>query len=377
MTINEIICGDNMTVLRDWPDACVDSVVTDPPYGLSFMAKKWDYDVPSVEQWKEVLRVMKPGAFLLSFGGTRTYHRLVCNIEDAGFEIRDQIQWLFGSGFPKSLNLGEGRGTALKPANEPICLARKPLDGTNVQNVLKYGTGALNIDVCRIEASARPNREVHALRDDVKYTGNSYEGRVDGNSLQSSKAIGTTDQGRWPANVIHDGSEEVVNLFPQSSGQQADVKGTEPSVPAKNTYGEYGRKAMDARGDSGSAARFFYCAKTSREERDMGLRGMQAEQRDDTRKEGRPGSNNPRNRGVQLRANNHPTVKPLALMQYLCRLITPPNGVVLDPWCGSGSTCIAAAKENFNYIGIELDERYAEMSRLRIKAVDAVQQQLF
>tara|TARA_Y100001937_G_scaffold93612_1_gene126789 strand:+ start:260 stop:1231 length:972 start_codon:yes stop_codon:yes gene_type:complete len=299
-------CKDVLPLLED-----IDSCVTDPPYGLSFMGKRWDYDVPSVDIWKQVHDVLKPGSHLLSFFGSRTYHRGTIPIEDSGFEIRDQLMWLYGSGFPKSLNIGkavdklqgnerqivgkrkahdirggammeatvselkkeksqidieitkgnsewEGWGTALKPAHEPIVMARKPLAGTVAQTVLDHSTGGINIDECRV-----------------------------GN-----------EQGRYPANVMHDGSEEMQDIFEDK-------------------------------------ARYFYCAKASKKDRDEG--------------------------------NEHPTVKPTELMRYLCRLVTPQGGIVLDPFMGSGSTGKAAVMSGFKFVGIEMDEEYFEIACTRIK----------
>lgn len=288
-----ILTGDCKVMLRELPDASVDACVTDAPYGLSFMGKHWDYDVPKAETWAEVLRVLKPGAHLLSFFGSRTYHRGVVQIEDAGFEIRDAIMWLYGSGFPKSHNLEgewEGWGTALKPAYEPIVVARKPLVGTVAENVLAHGTGALNIDGCRVDASdGRPLIESKA-----EATLHTF-----GNGLNGSRSAGVTTQGRWPANLIHDGSGEPTDLL-------------------------------------GDAARFFYCAKASKSDRGEG--------------------------------NNHPTVKPTDLMRYLCRLVTPPGGVVLDPFMGSGSTGKAALLEGFRFIGCERSPEYVAIARARIDA---------
>lgn len=355
--------GDCRDVIATLPDCSIDSVVTDPPYALvsiskrfgkdgaapakagktgayarassGFMGKQWDTGEAAFadEFWAQVLRVLKPGGHVLAFGGTRTYHRLACAIEDAGFEIRDQIGWAYGSGFPKSHNLGDGWGTALKPAWEPICMARKALAGTNKENMALHGVGGLNIDACRIEASGRPAREVAALRDGVIYAGNSLLGRVDG-SLQSSKAVGTTDVGRWPANIIHDGSDEVVAGFPSEAGANSVGKAT-----GNYNYSIRGQVPSDKPfdyADSGSAARFFYCAKTTTDERGEG--------------------------------NNHPTVKPVALMRWLVRLITPPGGTVLDPFMGSGSTLIAADAEQFHAIGCELSPDYAAIAERRIRA---------
>ncbi len=329
------------------PSCSVDSIVTDPPYGLSFMGKKWDYDVPATDVWAECLRVLKPGGHLLAFAGTRTQHRMAVRIEDAGFEIRDMIAWVYGSGFPKSLDVSkaidksagaerevvgsklgrpgmakdgrnqsfdgsvntygtggvlstditapatdaarqwQGWGTALKPALEPITVARKPLIGTVASNVLEHGTGGLNVDACRVG-------------DEKVEKGRAGRSECDSNAL-GKKLMGTSEQewhtGRWPANLIHDGSDEVVGLL-------------------------------------NDAARFFYCAKASKRDRDDG--------------------------------NIHPTVKPTDLMRYLCRLVTPPGGVVLDPFMGSGSTGKAAMLEGFRFIGIERDAQYLEIAKARI-----------
>ncbi len=322
--------------------------MTDPPYGLSFMGKRWDYDVPSVEIWAECLRVLKPGGHLLAFAGTRTQHRMAVRIEDAGFEIRDMIAWVYGSGFPKSLNVakaiesgggrpedirrmqmggdyepsGRGRvnydhgagsamdagvaewqpateeaaqwqgwGTALKPALEPITVARKPLIGTVAANVLEHGTGALNIDGCRVHGGPSAGGSTSGSTALGQSSGwNAHENRA--TEIDRSMAAG-----RWPANLIHDGSDEPVELL-------------------------------------GDAARFFYCAKASKKDRGEG--------------------------------NNHPTVKPTDLMAYLCRLVTPPGGVVLDPFMGSGSTGKAAMREGFDFVGMERDSAYFEIAKQRV-----------
>jgi len=418
----QILHGDNRQRLKEFPDNHFDSCVCDPPYELGFMGKAWDksgiaYDVP---MWKEVYRVLKPGAHLLAFGGSRTYHRLACAIEDAGFQIRDQIMWLYGKGFPKSLDVSkaidkaagaerevvekrtdgryaygfsdeakkacgvdnpqqgfvgemgiitapatdlaqqwQGWGTALKPAHEPIVVARKPLEGTVIQNILKHGTGAINVAGCRIEGEVNSNPLVR----------NAQGFQSDG-LIQGETRAGVMSTGRWPANVIHDGSEEVLASFPDSKGQQGDVRGTEQShTGGEGTacYGEYGRVPAGKRGDNGSAARFFYCAKASQEERNRGLETRKASQRDESRKEGNPGGDNPRNRGVKPVKNNHPTVKPLALMCYLVRLVMPPGGLGLDMFCGSGSTLIAFALEGFNAVGIDLETENCELARRRCR----------
>jgi site-specific DNA-methyltransferase (adenine-specific) len=395
--------GDCLVTLKTLPDNSVDSIVTDPPYGLTtnkkggtgaasvnlenpygrarigtgngpggFMGHKWDSDVPSVEIWAECLRVLKPGGHLLAFAGTRTQHRMACRIEDAGFEIRDMIAWVYGSGFPKSLDVSkaidkaagaerevvgsrikagiggsqtfaqdawtqanrgpielditapapeaarqrQGWGTALKPALEPITVARKPLIGTVAATVLEHGTGALNIDGCRIEGehTYTPRLTANANLND------------DGWDKIGKRADDVTSPGRWPANLIHDGSED----------------GTAPL---------------------GDAARFFYCAKASRSDRNEGLPSSDApavstnatmREREDANWRSRNG-------------NFHPTVKPTDLMRYLCRLVTPPGGVVLDPFMGSGSTGKAAVLEGFRFIGCELSPEYMAIANARIK----------
>lgn len=361
-----LYCGDCLEVMRGMESETIDAIVTDPPYGISFMGKEWDHGVPGVEFWAEALRVAKPGTHMLAFGGTRTFHRLTCAIEDAGWEIRDCVMWVYGSGFPKSHNLSDkwqGWGTALKPAWEPIVLARKPLIATVVENVLKYGTGAINIDGCRIGEEKIVTKGIR------NGTGNSLEWSK---SISSKEWQGGINVGRFPANVIHDGSDEVLQLFPESNGQQGDVRGTEQSYSGSddtNCYGIYGRIRSDRRGDSGSAARFFYCAKASKADRNHGLNHM-------PKKAGGMISNTSgqhiTRRDTEYeptsQSNIHPTVKPVELMRYLCRLITPPNGIVLDPFMGSGSTGVAALQEGFNFTGIEINKEYFEIARERIKA---------
>jgi site-specific DNA-methyltransferase (adenine-specific) len=410
---HQILLGDCRDRLKELPDNSIDSIVTDPPYELGFMGKSWDasgvaYDVTV---WQECLRVLKPGGHLLSFGGSRTYHRMACAIEDAGFQIRDQIMWVYGSGFPKSLNIskaidkaagaerevigqklharkgvasaeertvigagafGEARmgditapataeaeewdgwGTALKPAHEPIVLARKPLDGTVANNVLTHGTGGINIDGCRVgradgDDSSAGNRTATFGTQDTSSGG-------DGSGGWSQN-----EQGRFPANFIHDGSDEVLQLFPDSkSGKPRSDRGTGGIWSASS-----GVPCGDQYGDNGSAARFFYCAKASKKDRNEGLGEFPlvkggsmngAETRPD-----RP-TNHP------IRANHHPTVKPTELMRYLCRLITPPNGTVLDPFTGSGSTGKAAVLEGFSFIGVEQSEEYIAIAEARIQS---------
>ena len=363
-----IFQGDCRQVMATLPVCSVDAIVTDPPYELGFMGKGWDSTgvANDPETWRQALRVLKPGGYLLAFSGTRTYHRMAVAIEDAGFEIRDQLGWLYGSGFPKSHN-GEWGGTALKPAWEPICMARKALVGTVEANWRQHGTGALNIDGCRVGTDDDLNGGRYS---DNKQgdDGNSYGRGINERSANDY----VQPAGRWPANLIHDGSDEVVAAFPDAIGAQGDVRGTEPSRTGDEStvcYGKFaGRVAQAARKDGGSAARFFYCAKADRADRNEGLQGMPMRQQDPTREPGRPGGENPRNRGAAERANHHPTVKPTDLMRYLCRLVTPPGGVVLDPFMGSGSTLKAAELEGFSAIGIELSADYIAIAQRRIGA---------
>jgi DNA modification methylase len=429
-----ILYNENcLNAMKRLEDNSVDSIVTDPPYGLSFMGKKWDYDVPSQEIWAECLRVLKPGGHLLAFAGTRTQHRMAVRIEDAGFEIRDMIAWVYGSGFPKSHDVSkaidkaagadrevvgmkpktgggraapshdgwqrpwmqeegaadkpfqltapateaakqwEGWGTALKPALEPITVARKPLIGTVAENVLEHGTGGLNIDGCRVgiefgdKGGWRPN-----------CYGKDYQYQNDGEFL-ADVANGSVGQrheaGRWPANLIHDGSDEVMARFPMSGPPCGSAK--------KNNSGEGGVTwALKAKagsnaayvGDTGSTARFFYCAKSSKRDRDEGLEGFEDKQaaglpmRSADGERGGEGLDGTKTDRLTVRKNVHPTVKPTDLMRYLCRLITPPNGVILDPFMGSGSTGKAAMLEGFQFIGCELSPEYMEIAKARIEA---------
>ena len=388
MTVR-IIQGDCLDVLKTLADASVDSCVTDPPYHLTtgkkggtgpasvnldtpqgrarvttgFMGMTWDGgDVAhNPAMWAEVLRALKPGAYLLAFGGTRTYHRLACAIEDAGFEIRDQIGWAFGSGFPKSHN-GPWGGTALKPAWEPIVMARKPLIGTVEANWKAHGTGALNIDGCRVETS---ETLTGSGTPPLQYGGTNHRPFHD---TAIPRGMNQHDAGRWPANLIHDGSDEVLARFPEVPGQQRSVGPEHGAKDSVNVFGNYGaRDTFNPRGDAGSAARFFYCAKASREDRNEGLQGMATKPLNWSSGEQSPGAFQSPNTNRQAQ-NHHPTVKPTDLMRYLCRLVTPKGGTVLDPFMGSGSTGRGAIREGFNFIGIEIDPEYCEISRLRINA---------
>jgi site-specific DNA-methyltransferase (adenine-specific) len=367
MTVS-ILQGDCRDRLREMPDASVDACVTDPPYGLSFMGKKWDYDVPRAETWAEVLRVLKLGAHLLSFFGSRTYHRGVVQIEDAGFEIRDTIMWLYGSGFPKSHNLEgewEGWGTALKPAYEPIVVARKPLIGTVAENVKAHGTGPLNIDASRIGYESTANPATNPLY--RVQNGDAFSIKRNGGEVTAHAA------GRWPANVIHDGSDEVLAGFPDAPGQMDKASTSETQRAGQNTYGvmKRGSNGQEPRLNSGSAARFFYCAKASKSDRDEGLEAFEKKLRASSmaRVSQLEGKESTRISGTKNpRANSHPTVKPTDLMRYLCRLVTPPGGVILDPFMGSGSTGKAAVREGFDFVGCELDAEYVAIARARIDA---------
>lgn len=392
MVINlECLIGMRMMIA----DNSIDAVVTDPPYGLSkqpdmnevlrhwlngddyvhtgggFMGKSWDSFVPGPSIWKEVFRVLKPGGHLLAFFGTRTYDLGTLAIRLAGFEIRDQIDWVYGSGFPKSLDVSkaiddeqwQGWGTALKPAHEPICVARKPLVGTVAENILQFGTGGMNIDECRIgDEGSRTN---------------SSQPRAERNGFIKGFVNGTEtiihNQGRWPANFIHDGSDEVVSLFPAKAGAVAPVKGTEGSQASSgNVTGKRERVPGAFHADTGSAARFFYCAKASKSDRDEGVMLAMVTAAEMTDREpDTDGLNSPRAGAGRTSGarNNHPTVKPTALMQWLVRLVTPPGGKVLDPFTGSGSTGKACAIEGFEFIGFEMDPHYCEIAKQRIAYV--------
>jgi site-specific DNA-methyltransferase (adenine-specific) len=372
----DLRCGDALALMREMPEAGVDAVVTDPPYGLRFMGKAWDHGIPGAPYWTEALRVAKPGAHLLAFGGTRTFHRLTCAIEDAGWKIRDCVMWVYGSGFPKSHNLHgerEGWGTALKPAWEPIIVARKPLVGTVAANVLAHGTGAMNVDGCRVKWAGPEDAAAAAAA--VGYS----ESRAR-DSLAPSHSIGKESRngtntydpeaiiGRWPANVVHDGSEEVVERFPAEAPSTmtgrlpADAVVQNPGRCEPGMFG-VGGGIGNVYSDSGSAARFFYCAKASHSERNAGLDCDVEYERSGPRGHTLNGDGSPR-----PRPNHHPTVKPVALMQWLCRLVTPPAGIILDPFMGSGSTGVAADREGFSFIGFDLSPEYVEIARRRISA---------
>jgi len=426
--MNKLINGDCLAVMKSMPTNSVDSIVSDPPYGLHFMGKKWDYDIPKVEVWQEAMRVLKPGGHALIACGTRTQHRMAVNLEDAGFEIRDIVAWVYGSGFPKSLNIGkavdklqgnerevigeskrhgggknfssfgeslennpkpditkgtsphEGWGTNLKPAMELWTLCRKPLEKKTVaSNVLKYGTGGINIDGCRVESSGKDLEKLNSEWDrDWNTDYSTYAESVGGNAgfnMDKAKVKDKGITGRFPANLIHDGSEEVVSKFPDSKGASSQNNKSNGHIYRGQSLQESETSLEGYRdwyNDSGSASRFFYCAKASKAERNKGLEGFEE-------KEVSHGLHSTSFIGDKeyktntIQKNNHPTVKPIALMKYLCRLITPKGGTILDCFMGSGSTGVGAKAEGFDFIGIELDPEYCKIAQARIGDIEIEQ----
>jgi len=425
----KLILGDSVDKLKELDDNSIDSIVTDPPYGLSFMGKKWDYDVPSQEIFEECLRVLKPGGYLLSFAGSRTYHRMAVRVEDAGFEIRDQIMWIYGSGFPKSHNIGksvdkllgnerevigtkihsqkgvkaaeerttigagafgepreaditkgtsqyEGWGTALKPAHEPIVMARKPLsEKTVVNNVLEWGTGGINIEESRISYKSKDDMEIR------KNTHRETNKLGDGN-FGGGKYSQPVESGRFPANIILD--EEAGKILDEQSGISKSTggrSGNKEGVGQNGIYGQYSGEVKDGNpglGDVGGASRFFYCPKTSKTDRNEGLEDFKGKQigtynahSADLKNYGGSSlgaaSMSGNNKMPQPKQNFHPTVKPTDLMLYLIRLVTPKGGTTLDPFMGSGSTGKAAVRGGFDFVGIEMDEQYMEIATARIQ----------
>ncbi len=495
----KLINADCIEAMKAMPDNSVDSIVTDPPYELGFMGKSWDASgiAFNIEVWQEALRVIKPGGHLIAFSGSRTYHRMAVAIEDAGFQIRDQIMWVYGSGFPKSHDISkgidksdavemrrqrdlkfinwmkttgltaskcdeilksanvisqtsshsihyfnegqpqvataemfdklrpflpevpewveqmvrqrtvesenfkkrevvgtkmglksvdgnghgivpgginvavelditapataaakqwDGWGTALKPAHEPMVLARKPLEGTVANNVLTFGTGGLNIDGTRVEGEVPSVPQWSRSDSNAPFDASGRNGEMS----QPHSA------GRFPANFIHDGSDEVVALFPDTKSPATYTRKSDVFGSGSYVIGETAGTESLNYGDSGSAARFFYCAKASKRDRNEGLDGFEAKRDHDGRKDGGVGGDNPRNRTNNAKLNHHPTVKPTSLMQYLIRLVTPPNGIVLDPFMGSGSTGKACAYEGFDFIGIDQSAEYVAIAQARI-----------
>jgi DNA modification methylase len=478
----KLLNGDCLDKLKELDNNSIDSIVTDPPYGLSFMGKKWDYDVPSVEIWQECLRVLKPGGHLLAFAGSRTYHRMAVRIEDAGFDIRDQIMWIYGSGFPKSHNISkqldkrggnnnltkevadalkearvsrgiskteadklfcdgttnyqwfegrkdgvrlpddetfqkicnewneldkyktiinsvnrevvgkyegdagglggerlgskggditipatnvakdwEGWGTALKPAHEPIVMARKPIEGTVAENTLQYGVGGLNIDGTRVGTEKTITKSTKSHKDDKVY--GKFNGGED-----------TINEGRWPANVILD--EEAGQILDEQSGERGngwkknygatDYNGKQYDSSTQQCVFGGGFTGKNTYADTGGASRFFYCPKASKKDRDHGLDKFDTKSTRKWTDTGMKttGSGNPRQ---ELGKNIHPTVKPTDLMKYLIRLVTPKDGIVLDPFMGSGSTGKAAMQEGMWFVGIEREKEYYEIAKQRIE----------
>jgi DNA modification methylase len=473
----KVLVGSCLDRLRELPDESIDSIVTDPPYELGFMGKKWDSSgiAYNVALWEECLRVLKPGGHLLAFGGTRTYHRMAVAIEDAGFEIRDSIHWIYGSGFPKSLNVSkaleaqaktgssspkgqrkaamgdsyeptplagtpgygvtgnfsnkdtgsqpldittgeakqwEGWGTALKPAHEPVVLARKPLAGTVAANVKAHGTGALNIGASRI-GRAEGDVSFGGFGNGGLGVGTVGEGNGEGRNAEWVQST----EGRWPANIVLSHTddcrevgtrvEKVAKNVSFTDNQQSDGWGTKKPITetvdtetsvwecadgcpvaeldeqsgirtpghwtkTKTTgFGEFGGGKSEYHGtgpksEAGGASRFFYCAKPSKKERNAGLDDLEEQRHSDRVKDDGAGGDNPRNRSNTAKKNFHPTVKPLALMRYLVRLVTPPNGTVLDPFLGSGTTAVAATLEGFKWVGCELTSEYLPIIEGRV-----------
>jgi site-specific DNA-methyltransferase (adenine-specific) len=415
----QILHGNNLDILPTLADNSIDSIVTDPPYELGFMGKKWDSSgiAYSVELWQQCLRVLKPGGHLLSFGGTRTYHRVAVAIEDAGFELRDSIAWLYGSGFPKSLDVSkaidkqagaerevlgrnpnsreqatkentlyesgtvgktafdtapstpeaqqwQGWGTALKPAFEPVIVARKPIEGTVANNVLKWGTGGLNIDGSRI-AGDKPSVPQPSLgvNERITYGFGTGEGR--------NGEMSDNTQGRWPANIILD--PYTAELLDEQSGQTSSKQGLMGNGTRSEGWNlNTAEPTVRGHNDSGGASRFFYVAKASKRDRNEGLDDLDAQRHSDRELADGVGGNNPRNRTNQAKQNFHPTVKPTSLMEYLIKLVTPPNGTVLDPFTGSGSTGKAAILQGFDFIGIEMTEEYLPIIEGRLKHAEHI-----
>lgn len=422
--------GDLFDVLPTLEADSIDACVTDPPYELGFMAKHWDSSGVAYkpETWAAVLRVLKPGAHLLAFGGTRTYHRMACAIEDAGFEIRDCLSWLYGQGFPKSLDVSKamdkaagadrpvvgfsqqqqqrtpaigtnaygdykgqtgditapathlakqwaGWGTALKPGWEPIVLARKAFKGTVAQTVARYGTGAINVDACRIGTS--PEDAADMERCNTAGSGRRKERATF--PLQAGSGAGALDcsQGRWPANVLLD--DEAARLLDEQTGEMVDGVAVGGKHSASGSNAIYMRMPKREGADNvgfggrGGASRFFYVAKPSREERDYGCHDLAPRSGGEAtdRQDGSAGVNSPRaGAGRTGGARNiHPTVKPVELMRWLVRLVTPPNGLVLDPFTGSGTTGMACRYEQRRFIGIEREAEYVAIAERRIAAV--------
>jgi 16S rRNA G966 N2-methylase RsmD len=355
---NLIIHGDCLEEMQKFADNSIDFIVTDPPYGISFMGKKWDRQIPSIEYWKEMLRICKPGSYIAAAGLPRMIHRITCVIEDAGWTIRDMIIHLFGSGFPKSHNnFGlDGYGTALKPAWEGWILAIKPLNGTYAQNVEKWGLGGINIEESRIPGN-KPDTIRGAGGQNGRYGPINSQGKIEDDG-----------KGRWPANLILD--EEAAEMLDQQTGiLQSGIPGIrrkEHKTHAMSGILNLTGKTESGMGDSGGASRFFYCAKASSKERNAGLEGTELQIAQKIGKFNSPGYKG-RKDSVPME-NIHPTVKPLSLMRYIIKLLAPPNDpILLDPFCGSGSTLIAAKQLGIRHIGIELNKEYCDIAEKRLE----------
>lgn len=381
----DMIEGECLDAMRKLAESTrrFDAIVTDPPYGLGFMGRAWDKLVPSDDYWRAALEVAKPGAWLVAFCGTRTFHRLAVAIEDAGWEFRDTLCWLYSQGFPKSLDVEaaidrtaagahvpghpteagaefKGYGTGLKPAWEPVLLWRAPLSGTVAENAMEHGTGALNIDGCRIGDVQRENAPHGAHRNALR----SYAGKTG-----KPRKV----KGRWPANVaLDEEAAEVLDRQAQQVGgldNRGDCAGRRPgSFFAPGAAKGDPQPNATMYGDSGGASRFFYCAKPDGGERDHGLGAFESQP---------VGVLNMRTDSDAVRAgrtpkpgkNNHPTVKPVSLMRWLVRLVTGPRDcVVLDPFAGSGTTGMAALEEGCSFVGIEREAEFVRIARARLKA---------
>lgn len=418
----ELHKGANIEALRKMAAGSIDSVVTDGPYGLSrepdmaevlrhwldgddydhkasgFMGKSWDSFVPGPAVWREVLRVLKPGGHVFAFSGTRTYDMAVLAMRLAGFEIRDQFIWGYGSGMPKSRNLGDGWGTAAKPAWEPIVLARKPFKGTTEACRREHGTGGLNIDACRIQTDGEVLRAGAGTTWDTmhRHEGRGRDGEASAerrytvaggtNFAMKPGPRGGDPAGRWPANLLHDGSDEVLACFPSEAGGKAPLTGDEPSAASVGVVtNARARVASNFIGDTGGAARFFYCAKASTAEREAGLAGLQdGILARSCQAQTLGGSGQVKGKGAgafnvaRVRKNTHPTVKPVEVGRWLQRMITPPGGTTLDIYVGSGSFGVSAILEGFNFIGIDIDDDgtgnplgYLDIARARCEWAEA------
>lgn len=428
--------GSMLDMLEVIEPNSIDSIVTDPPYELNFMGKGWDNVGVSFqkETWQKCYEVLKPGGYLLAFGGSRTFHRIACAIEDAGFEIRDTIMWIYGSGFPKSMNIGlaidkkngveskvvgkgksgntskafndyqyridegiystsgtyeikeaqnkwQGWGTALKPSFEPIIVARKPFKGSLVDNVIENGVGGINIDECRVETNDKVKMNIRNTASSSDGWNRPWMEDKEKDKLRQEIAIEKANNlGRFPANTIltYDETDfdEVCGGFPNTKSQKTnskllDIRGNNYNNANKNLDVAYERGYTD----SGSASRYFYCAKASKKDRDEGLDDFEEKNTMCDRNPELASANMPQNRSGNLRKNTHPTVKPTELMQYLVRLVSPNGATILDPFNGSGSTGKAVMYENkernknYKYIGIELTEEYLPIAKARIEYV--------